>query len=102
MTMQTILRPVGGSTYDVAFDGTTGGIRNSTPFTKNKIRIYPTEACYIKFGGSTVTVSATDYDMYLPADIPADLSTGGAGYVAILRETTSGTAFINQWTHEAL
>lgn len=102
MTMQTVLRPTGGSTYDVDYDATTGGVKNATAFTESVIRISPTTDCFIKFGGSTVTVSSSDYDMRLKADGDYDLETGGAGYVAIIRQTTDGTAYINQWTHKAL
>lgn len=102
MTMQTILRPTGGDVYDIAYDATTGGVKNATAFTESKIRISPTTDCYIKFGGSTVTVSATSYDMRLAAGGDYDLDTGGAGYVAIIRQSADGTAYINQWTHKAL
>lgn len=102
MTMQTILRPYGGSTYDVAYDATTGGVKNLTAFTESKIRIKPTTDCYIKFGGSTVTVSSSSYDMHLTGGNEYDLATGGAGYIAIIRVSEDGTAYINQWTHRTL
>lgn len=102
MTMQTVLRPYGGSTYDVAYDATAGGVKNATAFTESAIRIKPTTDCYIKFGGSAVTVSSSDYDMHLTGGTEYDLSTGGSGYVAIIRVSNNGTAYINQWTHKAL
>lgn len=102
MTMQTVLRPYGGNTYAISYDNTSGGVKNSSAFTEARIRIKPTTDCYIKFGGSAVTVSASDYDMHLTGGTEYDLSTGGAGYVAVIRASTDGTAYINQWTHKAL
>lgn len=100
MTMQTILRPSKGNTHEVSFTGTSA--RNSTAFTSSKIRIYATQACYIKFGDDTVTASSSDYDIYLPASLAVDLYTGGAQHVAIIEDSSAGTAYINQWESNAL
>jgi len=100
MTMQTILRPLSGQS--VSFDGTSGGAKNSTSFKNSNISVEVTSAAYLKFGGSSVTVSSSDYDIRLSSGIRYDLSTGGATHCAIIQDSSSGTAYINEWTHKAL
>lgn len=96
MTMQTILKPRNGQS--VAFDATVGGVKNSVKFASPQIGIYTTEDCYLKFGDSDVTVSSSSYDIRIPAGVHKDLETGGYGYAAIIRQSASGTAYINEWT----
>lgn len=95
MTMQTILKPRNGRT--VAFDDTAGGAKNSVKFLSPQVGIYTTQDCYIKFGGSDVTVSSSDHDRMIPAEAMVDMETGGHGYVAIIRVSTNGTAYINEY-----
>ena len=97
MTMQTILKPRNGQS--VSFDDTEGGVKNSVKLASPQIGVYVTQDCYLKFGGSDVTVASDDYDIFLPLGTKEDLETGGHGYVAIIRATADGTAYINEWTH---
>jgi hypothetical protein len=97
MTQQTILRARNGQS--VAFDSTEGGVKNTVKLASPQIGIFTTEDCYVKFGGDTVTVSSGSYDIRIPSGARVDLETGGHGYVAIIRDTADGTAYINEWTH---
>lgn len=98
MTMQTILRPIDGSTYDLSISTSSA---RTPALTRDDVRIHCTVDSYVKIGGSDVVASASDYDIFVPADISYDFSTGGGKYIAVLG-TDAGTAYINQWTNRAL
>ena len=99
MTMQTILRPLRGSTLDASVSTTHAVVG---PFLESKLGFYSDVACYIKFGvDNTVVASAADYDIYVPAATVRDIASGGAKYASVLG-AGSGTAYINEWTAKAL
>jgi hypothetical protein len=100
MTMETILRPVNGSSHDISVSGTTA--RTTVNFTNTAIGFYCATAAYIKFGGSDVEVSTSSYDMFIPAGVRVDLKTGGAGYVAVILASGTDMAYINEWTEKQL
>lgn len=93
MVMQTILKPTKGSEYETTFTGTSARVNIDEP----RIGVYATEACFIKFGDETVTVSSSDYDMFIPAGVHFDVTTGGERYVAVIQSSSGGTAYINGW-----
>lgn len=96
MTMQTMKRAIKGSDHDITVS--TSSARTTVKFTEPEIGIYCATACYVKFGDDTVTVSTSDYDVYVPAGQRYDLRNGGAGYAAVILASGSDTAYINEWT----
>lgn len=103
MTMRTILRPVRGNAFEIAFTAATGGVKNATPFLNSAIGIEVTHVCYIKFGKSDVTVSASDYDIRLTPNKTYEFDTGGATHIAILKASSdNGTAYINEYTRTTI
>jgi len=100
MSMRTTLRPLNGQS--VNFDNTSGGVQNSTEFTNPTISVLTNQTAYLKFGDSSVTVSNSDYDIRIIPNVRYDMSTGGAGYCAIIQDGAAGIAYINEWTHKAI
>lgn len=98
MTMQTTLRPMNGSDLELSVSDTTA---RSGPFTKSDVTIYCDTACFIKLGGSTVEASTSDYDKYIPAGLPVDISNGGNTYMAVILASGTDTAYINEWSKKA-
>lgn len=98
--METILRPIKGSDHELSVSTTSA--RTTVKFTNTEIGFYCATATYIKLGGSTVTVSTSDYDMFIPAGLHYDFKTGGAGYAAVILGAGTDTAYINEWTEKQI
>lgn len=96
MTTKTLMRPIKGSDHDISVSTTSA--RTTVKFTESEISFYCASAAYIKFGGSSVTASTSDYDKFVPSGVVIDLKTGGAGYLAVILGAGSDTAYIHEWT----
>lgn len=75
--------------------------RNAVAFDSGTrvITLYATGPVYLRFGGSSVTASATDH--YFPGNIYYDIAIGGeeaaqTGYVAALRAETDCALYISE------
>lgn len=90
-----VLNPSNGNNYEVAI--TDSSATNTNAIQEKVIGIYVPSASYIKLGDENVTVSNTDYDVYIPAGGYREYEVEGQDYVAIIKATgeADATAFIN-------
>ena len=102
MTIQSTLRPI--NSHEVSVSGTAA--ENATAFKNSDISVFCATACFVKLGSDdTVTATSTagtGYDIYVPANQRTDIRTGGAPYVSIILASGTDTAYVNEWTKDAL
>ena len=102
MTTETILRPA--VSHEISVSGTAA--ENSTKFKNSDLRINCASTCYIKLGYedtvTATTTAGTGYDLRIPASETVDINTGGAGYISIILDSGSDTAYITEWSDKAL
>lgn len=98
MTSRTVMRPIKGSTHQLSVSGTSA---RAGAFVNNDVSIYCATACFVKFGGSTVTAATNNYDIYVPASTRVDLRSGGNTHLAVILASGSDTAYINEWSKKA-
>jgi hypothetical protein len=92
----SLMRPLRGHTYDFAYTATKGV---TAEITEQVVRLYATTACYVKIGEiSDLSVSSSDYDLYLPATTPIDIKLFETDkYISAVQVSTGGTMYINGW-----
>lgn len=93
------LRFLDGGAHSVS--ATSTAARNAAAFNGDTrvISLYATVPVYVKFGGSDVTVTASDH--YFPAGIYYDVAIGGestahSAYISVLAADSNGTVYISE------
>lgn len=91
------LRPGGSHSISV----TSGSARNAVAFSADTriVGLYATGPVFIRFGGSSVTASASDH--YLPAGVYYDFAIGGGRvehntHVAVIRADINCTLYVSE------
>ena len=90
--MQGVLRP--GNSFRLALTD-TGSARTATNFTAKVIRVYCPEDCWIKLGGSTVTV-ADSTGMLLPGGVIEYLTVGTNTRIAGRAKAVADTLYVTE------
>lgn len=102
MAMQSVKRPTNTQTISASTTSAALG----TALKNSDISVYsPDVAVFVKIGYTAPTATTTagaGYDIYAPAGVRVDFSTGGGTYIAVITASGSGTVYVNEWTHKAL
>lgn len=93
------LRLKSGGAHSIA--ATAASARNSTAFSDETrvVSLYATGGVFVKFGGPTVTATASDH--YFPSGVYYDIALGGGKaphytHIAVLRATADCTLYISE------
>jgi hypothetical protein len=77
------------------FSTSATSARNTTAISSDTVTVHASADVYFKAGTSTVTVSASDYDMHLAAGTYIELVMNGHTHVAAIRVSADGVFYIN-------
>lgn len=89
----------GGGAHTIAATATTA--RNATAFSAETriVSVYATGPVYLRFGGASVTATASDH--YFPAGVYYDFAIGGGKvphttHLAVLRVSGDATVYVSE------
>ncbi len=102
MTIQTTLRP----SFSHEISVSTTAAENTVPLKTNDLGIFCDTACYIKLGMddtvTATTTAGTGYDKFIPAGVEYEIRTGGAKYISVILASGSDTAYLTEYSKDAL